>query len=297
MKNVVVTGGSGKAGRAVVRELVEHGYAVLNVDLVPSADPACAFLKADLTDLGQAIEALQNASGIIERRRPFGASGAVVHLAGIPAPGLQSDSAIVRNNFVSTYNVFSAATRLGVSRVVWASSETVLGLPFTRRDPDVFPVTEEQTPLPENGYALVKLLCEEMARQMHRWNPGTSFVGLRISNIMEEADYAAFPSFAADASLRQWNLWGYVDARDVAQACRLGIEAPFAGADHFIIAATDTVMERPSRELAAEIFPNVRLTRELEGRETLLAIDKARRVLGYEPRFSWLSQVRRASAG
>jgi nucleoside-diphosphate-sugar epimerase len=291
MKNVVVTGGSGKAGRAVVRELVAHGYTVLNVDLAPSPDPACPFLKADLNDLGQTIEALENAAGIIERRRPFRTAEAVVHLAGIPAPGLQSDSVIVRNNFMTTYNVFSAASRLGVGRVVWASSETILGLPFSRRDPDVVPVAEEQTPLPENGYALVKLLSEEMARQMHRWNPGTSFVGLRISNIMEPADYAAFPSFAADIGLRQWNLRGYVDARDVAQACRLGIEAPVIGADHFIIAAADTVMERPSRELVAEAFPKVRATRELKGSETLLAIDKARRILGYEPRYSWRGQV------
>jgi nucleoside-diphosphate-sugar epimerase len=291
MKNVVVTGGSGKAGRAVVRELVGQGYSVLNVDLVPTADPAGAFLKADLRDFGQAVEALQNAAGIIERRRPFRTADAVIHLAGIPAPGLQSDSVIVQNNFMTTYNVFSAATRLGVRRVVWASSETILGLPFTRRDPDVIPVTEEQTALPENGYALVKLLCEEMARQMHRWNPSTSFVGLRISNIMEPADYAAFPSFAADIGLRQWNLWGYVDARDVAQACRLGIEVPFTGADNFIIAAAETVMERPSRELVAEAFPKVQVTRELKGRETLLAIDKARRILGYEPRYSWLKQA------
>src|SRR5690242_4239247 len=132
MKTIVVTGGSGKAGRAVIRELIDHGYRVMNVDLVAPREQLCHFLRADLTDLGQAIEAVRRAAGTIDRRRsPLGEADAVVHLAGIPAPSLASDAVTFQNNLMSTYSVFSAATLFGLQRVVWASSETVFGLPLT----------------------------------------------------------------------------------------------------------------------------------------------------------------------
>ncbi|MBZ0290793.1 MAG: NAD(P)-dependent oxidoreductase, partial [Anaerolineae bacterium] len=185
-----------------------------------------------------------------------------------------------------TYNIFSAATHLKLQRVVWASSETTLGLPFDREQPAYAPIDEDHPPYPESSYALSKILSEEMARQMHRWT-GIPFIGLRFSNIMEPHDYERFPSFWNDARLRKWNLWGYVDARDVAQSCRVGLEASFNGADHFIIAAGDTVMTRPNRDLMAEVFPGVPLREGVGDYDTLLSVDKARRILGYEPQFSW----------
>jgi nucleoside-diphosphate-sugar epimerase len=292
MKNIVVTGGSGKAGRAVVRDLLDHGYRVLNVDVAPPAEPLCPFLKVDLTELGQAIDALRAAAGIGDHPfRSFEKADAVVHLAAIRAPDLAPEEVTFKNNVQSTYNVFSAATLLGLPRVVWASSETTLGLPFARTTPAYAPITEDHPLLPESGYALSKVLGEEMARHMHRWNPGTSFIGLRISNVMDPHEYKAFPGFSRDAQLRKWNLWSYVDARDVAQACRLSLEAEFKGADHFIIAAADTVMTRPNAELMAEIFPHVPLAETTEPFETLLSIDKARAVLGYNPYYSWRTQV------
>src|SRR6266496_54295 len=157
MKNVVVTGGSGKAGRAVVRDLVGHGYNVLNVDVAPSRDPVARFLKADLTDYGQTVEALSKAEG-------------VVHLAAIPAPELLPDELTFRINMGSTYNVFSAAIKLGLKRVVWASSETTLGLPFDKEQPDGAPIDETQSLYPQSTYALSKVLGEEMARQFSRWS-------------------------------------------------------------------------------------------------------------------------------
>jgi nucleoside-diphosphate-sugar epimerase len=273
LKKIVVTGGSGKAGRAVVRELLERGYEVLNVDVVLSREALAPFLKIDLTDLGQTFEALHGAEG-------------VVHLAAIPAPGLQSAEVTFRVNMASTYNIFSAATTLGLSRVVWASSETTLGLPFDREQPAYAPIDEAHPLYPESSYALSKLLGEEMARQFNRWS-GLPFVGLRFSNIMEPEDYQRFPSFWDDARKRKWNLWGYVDARDVAQSCRLGLEADIQGAEAFIIAAADTVMNRPNRELMAEVFPSVPLREGAEEYQTLLAIDKARKLLGYAPNYSW----------
>ncbi len=273
MKKIVVTGGSGKAGRAVIKDLLAHDYDVLNVDLLPSQEKLSPYLKTDLTDLGQVFEVLHGAD-------------AVVHLGAIPAPGLQPEEATFRNNTLSTYNIFSAATTLHLQRVVWASSETTLGLPFEREKPSYAPIDEEHPLYPESSYALSKVISEEMARQFNRWS-GIPFVGLRFSNIMEPHDYERFASFASDPNLRKWNLWGYVDARDVAQSCRLGLEADIKGAEAFIIAAADTVMNRPSRELLAEVFPGVPLHGEIEEFETLLSIRKARKLLGYNPQYSW----------
>ena len=277
MNQVVVTGGSGKAGRAVVRDLIEAGYEVLNADATEPAEPICPYIKTDLTDLGETFEVLHGADG-------------VVHLAAIPAPGRQSEGETFRNNTISTYNVFSAATTLGIGRVVWASSETTLGLPFDREKPAYAPIDEEHPLYPESSYALSKTISEEMARQFSR-TTGTTFAGLRISNIMEPpGDYEMFPGFQDAPNLRRWNLWGYVDARDVAQACRLALEADIKGVEAFIIAAADTVMQRESRDLMSEVYPDVPL-REVEGRETLLSIDKARRMLGYDPKHSWRGSV------
>jgi nucleoside-diphosphate-sugar epimerase len=278
--NVVVTGGSGKAGRAVVQDLLEHGHAVLNVDLVPPPTPASGamFLPADLTDFGQTLEALSGA-GVLSGIE------AVVHLAALPSPTVATPDVVFRTNVTSTHTVFSAAVRLGLQRIVWASSETTLGLPF-ERPPDYAPIDEEHELRPESSYALSKVLGEEIARQFARWS-GISIIGLRFSNIMARADYDLFPSYWDDPSIRKWNLWSYVDQSHVAESVRRALTADVRGADAFIIAAADTVMRRPSRELMADVFPGVPVDRDLDEYGTLLGIAKARRVLGYEPQFTW----------
>jgi nucleoside-diphosphate-sugar epimerase len=181
MARIVVTGGSGKAGRGVVKDLVEHGYEVLNVDLAAPQEIICPYLEADLTNLGQTFEVLTGAD-------------AVVHLGAIPAPGRRPEGQTFQNNTISTYNVFSVAVSLGLERVVWASSETTLGLPFEREKPAYAPIDEQHPLYPESSYALSKVISEEMARQ---FNPtsGVPFVGLRFSNIMEPEDYRQFASF------------------------------------------------------------------------------------------------------
>ena len=273
---VVVTGGSGKGGTWVVRDLRDHGHDVLNVDARHDGSTSGPSLVADLTDLGQTHDALDGAD-------------AVVHFAAIPAPGLRPEGETFRINALSTYNVFAAAVAHGIRRVVWASSETVLGLPFDI-PPDFAPIDETIEPRPESSYSLSKLVGETMAAQFAR-RTATEFVGLRISNIMVPDDYARFPTWQDDATVRKWNLWGYVDARDVAQAVRLALTAPVDGAEICIVAAADTVMERPSADLMAEVFPSVPLRRPVEGRETLLAIDHARHLLGYEPEYRWQEQL------
>ncbi|MFP4303222.1 MAG: NAD-dependent epimerase/dehydratase family protein [Spirochaetaceae bacterium] len=275
ISRVVVTGSEGKAGRFTVDRLQEEGYEVLRVDLAAPLDPADhGVRRADLTDLGQTVEVLRDAD-------------AVVHLAAIPAPYVVTDAETFRINTLSTYNVFSAAATLGLQRVVWASSETTLGLPFERH-PDYAPVDEHHT-YPEFTYALSKVVSEEMARQFSRWHD-IPIIGLRFSNIILPDEYGEFSEYQKDPELRKWNLWGYVDARDVALSCRLALEANLSGAHHYVIAAADTVMDRPSEELMKELFPNVPITKRLGTYETLLSIDLARAELGYEPQHSWRNQ-------
>lgn len=288
MKNIIVTGGSGKAGRAVCRHLVERGYEVLNLDMLPSSDPVCPMLKIDLTDFGQVMDAMHWSGGKDHPFRKFRTPDAVVHLAAIPAPDLMPEEVTFRTNIVSTYNVFDCALRAGVRRIVWASSETTLGLPFSPGNPPAYaPVDEDHPMRPESGYSLSKDLGEEMARQMARWNPGTTFIGLRLSNVMEKKDYARFSGWQDTPHFREWNLWGYIDARDCAQAVRKSLHVDLVGADHFIIANADSVMTRPSADLMAEVFPDVPLRGTVEGTQTLLSIEKAKRILGYAPEHSW----------
>ena len=276
MKKVIVTGGSGKAGRAIIRELLEHDYDVTNIDIVRPQENIAPFIPVDLTDYGMTVAALHGAD-------------AVVHMAANPAPDSNPVDGYARfyGNTMSTYNIFNAATTLGIKRVVWASSETTLGLPFVDPEPEFAPIDETHTLYPNSSYALSKVVSEEMARQFHRWS-GTTFVGLRFSNIMlaEEA-YPNFPNFWNDPHKRKWNLWGYVDDRDIGQSGRVGLEADIEGAEAFIIAAGDTVMNRPSKDLMAEVFPHVPVRNLTHEYGTLLSNEKAKAMLGYEPKYSW----------
>jgi nucleoside-diphosphate-sugar epimerase len=273
---VVVTGGSGKAGRATVRELLEHGHDVLNVDVAPPREQISRFLTVDLMELGEVIEALHGAD-------------AVIHLAANPNPSGWTEERLFRHNTTTTYNVFRAAMVLGLKRVVWASSETALGIPYEREPPRYAPIDEEHPLFPESSYALSKVISEELARQFSRWT-GVPYIGLRFSNIMEPHDYARFSGFWKDPGSRKRNLWGYVDARDVGQVCRRSLEADIQGAEAFIVAAADTVMNRPSRELLSEFYPGVPLRDGVGEFDTLLGIDKARKLLGYAPQYSWREQ-------
>jgi nucleoside-diphosphate-sugar epimerase len=279
-----VTGSSGKLGRVVVDHLLRHGWDVVALDQVASPRTDVLSSVVDLTDFGQAVEAI---NGIDDRHNGV---DALVHLAAIPAPGLFPNATTFANNITASFNVYSAALRAGVRKIVWASSETVLGLPFDDPPPYV-PVDEEYPPRPNSTYSLVKTLEEELARQLCRWHPDLSMIGLRFSNVMYPQDYVQFPSYNGDPQLRRWNLWGYIDARDGAQAVRRALDSDVPGADVFIIANADTVMSRPNEELLAEVFPDTPVRRRVGPNETLLSIDKARRVLGYDPQHSWRDEV------
>jgi nucleoside-diphosphate-sugar epimerase len=285
---ICVTGSSGRAGRAVVADLTEHGHQVTGIDLVPAWGDVglAAFLRADLTDYGQAVEVLAGVD-------------AVVHLANIPAPGLRTPSETFNQNIVMNFNVFQAASHAGVGRMVWASSETTLGLPFDV-PPRYAPVDEDHYPVPTSTYALSKVASETIATEIAQWS-GIPFIALRFSNILGPADYESFPSFWDDPARRKWNLWGYIDERDAAMACRLALEADSrALAGHsasFIIAAADTVMTQPSAELMRQVFPEVPLRGLITGNTTLLSIERARQMLGFQPQHSWRDHLRADARG
>jgi len=288
MASVVVTGGAGKLGRACVAELVRSGWDVVVFDRVPPPpDSGATYVPIDLTDYGQVLDAML---GVEER---YVRLDALVHLAAVPAPGIVPDHLTFINNISCTWNVFSAARRAGVINIVWASSETVLGLPF-ETPPPYIPVDEEYAPRPESTYSLVKTLEEAMAVQLSRWNPELKMIGLRFSNVMEPSDYSRFPSFDDDPGSRKWNLWSYIDARDGAQAVRLALESELTGTEIFLIANADTVMSRPNAALVEEFYPDVEQRRDLGENDTLFSIEKARRLLGYQPAYSWRDESSRS---
>lgn len=276
VQRITVTGASGKAGFAIANHLADRGYDVLATDVAPPrAGLQTRFLRADLTGYGEAMEVLNG-------------QDAVVHMANIPANNIYTESHTMNTNIVMNANVFQAAGSLGLERVVWASSETTLGLPF---DPPLYaPIDEDHYPHPTSTYALSKVLTEEMARHHARWW-GIPFVGLRFTNIFALEDYARVPDYQRDPASRSWNLFGYVDVRDCAQACEKALHAEIDGAESMIIAARDTIIDQPSRQLAEQTFPGLEFRRDVGEFETLLSIEKARKLLGYEPEWSWRTLV------
>ncbi|MGI4733608.1 MAG: NAD-dependent epimerase/dehydratase family protein [Janthinobacterium lividum] len=281
---VLVTGGAGKLGKVCVADLLAHGYDVFVVDTVPVKEAPC--IIADLSDFGQTLDALSSVGKEIYAGVAPQAFDAIVHLAAFPTPRQYPDAHLFQNNIMGTYNIFEAARRLGIHNVIWASSETTLGEPF-ENDAPYAPVDEDYPLRAKSAYALAKVLMEEMARQFSYQTPDLKLVGLRFSNVMEPADYTKFPAYNDDPEERKWNMWAYIDARDGAQAIRKAIEWQATGMHPFIIANADTVMTTPSAELMANTFPGVEVRKDLGEYETLLSIEKARRVLGYEPEFSW----------
>jgi nucleoside-diphosphate-sugar epimerase len=289
-RRIIVTGGSGKAGRYVVRELVEQGYYVLNLDLKVLPGLPAPTLITDLTDPGQVFNALaayvgDGADGSI-RPRPI---DAVIHLAAIPAIFIVPDNEVFRINTISTYNILDAASKLGIGRVVIASSETTYGFCFAYddRDPVYFPLDEEYPVDPMDSYALSKVVNERTGRAFHL-RDGMDVYAFRIGNVIEPDDYPNLIAGYVDPGKRKRNAWSYIDARDLAQACRRGIETAGLGFRIFNIANDEVSSNLPTRELLQRYFPRVPVTRELGEYETLLSNKRAKEELGFQPRHTWM---------
>ncbi len=281
---IAVTGASGKLGVAVVDHLRDRDHTVIGMDAVGARGEG--FVQLDLTDYGQVADGF---AGVEERHAGL---DAVVHLAATPAPGIRPDTALLQQNLTMTIGVLQAARRAGITRIVHASSETLLGLPLSE-PPPLVPIDEAQAVRPNFMYAIGKHLEEELCRSLCRLDDSLSITSLRFSNVMAPDDYAEFETWQDDPSARRWNLWGYIDRRDGAQAVERALSTRGVGHASYIIAAADTVMRRDSAELLSAEFADTPLGRPVDGRETLLAIDAARRDLGYAPQHSWLDHVPR----
>ena len=290
MKRVMFTGGSGKAGRHVVQYLVEHGCQVLNLDTKPLDNPAVRTLITDITDSGQVFNALSSYMGLHEfdpslRPRPV---DAVVHFAAIPRIMITPDNEVFRVNTMGTYNVIEAAVKLGIKKVIVASSETAFGIVFNYepRDPVYLPLDEEYPVDPPDSYALSKV-CNEATGKAFATRTGADIYAIRIGNVIEPHEYAKFPEFFKDPGGRKRIMWSYIDARDLGQLVTRAIETDGLGFQVFNAAQDDCSSDLPTAELLKRFYPNVPVKTALGEYETLLSNRKAKQMLGFKPAHSW----------
>ena len=296
-KRIVFTGGTGKAGRHVVPHLAAKGYAILNVDLKPLDLPGVNTLIADVTDSGQVFNALTTHFGFdgFTRGKPPGAPDAVVHFAAIPRVLIEPDNETFAANVVSTYNVIEAAMKLGVRKVIIASSETTYGVCFAEGDKDFkrFPLEEDYEIDPMDSYGLSKLINEQTARAFAA-RYGADIYALRIGNVIEPHEYDRFPGFVADPPSRKRNAWSYIDARDLGEIVHLCLAKDGLGYQVFN-AVNDTITaDLPTAQFLARYSPGVPITRPLGEFEAPLSNRKAREVLGFREQHDWRKYVKRS---
>jgi nucleoside-diphosphate-sugar epimerase len=289
-KRIAFTGGSGKAGRHVLPWLVNQGYEVLNLDITPLDRPGIANLNVDITDSGQVFNALSMHTGFDDLEtlggpKPF---DAVVHFAAVPRILLKPDNETFRVNTMGTYNVIEAAVKLGIKKVIVASSETTYGVCFAEghRDFHQFPLDEDYDVNPMDSYGLSKVCNEKTARAFAE-RTGADIYALRIGNVIEPHEYELFPEFFAKPEMRKRIAWSYIDARDLGQIVHLCIEKDGLGYQVFNAANDTGSSNLPSRELAKRYFPNVPFTREIGEFEGLLSNRKIREVLGFKEDHNW----------
>lgn len=289
-KRIIFTGGSGKAGRHVVQYLVEQGYQVLNLDTKPLDNPKVRTLITDITDSGQVFNALSSTMELHEFAPDLRAPkvDAVVHFAAIPRIMMVPDNEVFRINTMGTYNVIEAATKLGIPKIIIASSETTYGLVFANemRDPKYLPLDEEYPVDPMDSYALSKI-CNERTAHAFAQRFGIDIYAIRIGNVIEPHEYARFPEFFKVPDGRKRITWSYIDARDLGQIVRLAVEKDGLGYQVFNAAQDDCSSDLPTAELLRRYFPHVPVKRQLGEFETLLSNRKAREVLGFKEQYNW----------
>ena len=294
-KRIIFTGGTGKAGRHAVPHLLAKGYEVLNVDLKPLDHPGVNTLIADMTDSGQVFNALTTHFGFdgFEKGRPPSAPDAIVHFAAIPRVLIEPDNKTFGLNVMSTYNVIEAAMKLGVRKVVIASSETTYGVCFAEGDKDFhsFPLEEDYDIDPMDSYGLSKVVNEKTARAF-AMRYGADIYALRIGNVIEPHEYDRFPAFVANPLSRKRNAWSYIDARDLGEIVHLCLQKDGLGFQVFN-AVNDTITaDMPTAKFLARYCPNTPVTRTLGEFEAPLSNRKAREVLGFKEAHDWRQYVK-----
>ena len=293
---ILFTGGSGKAGKHVIPYLLEQGHKVLNLDLTPLHHPGVANLTADITDSGQMFNAMTSYTGFEELEPGTGVPkfDAVVHFAAVPRILRKPDNETFRVNTVGTYNVIEAAVKLGIKKVIIASSETTYGICFSdgATDPHSLPLEEDYDVDPMDSYGLSKVVNEKTARSFQR-RSGFDIYALRIGNVIEPHEYAElFPHYFNHPEVRRRNAFCYIDARDLGQIVDLCLKKDGLGYQVFNAGNDHNGAVIPSKELAERFFSNVPLTRELEEHEALFSNRKIREVLGFKEQHNWRNYVK-----
>ena len=294
-KRIVFTGGTGKAGRHAVPHLLALGYDILNVDLKPLDLPGVNTLITDLTDAGQCFNALTTHFGMEHYAdgAPPRPVDAVVHFAAIPRVGLEPDNKTFMANVASTYNVIEAAMKLGIRKVIVASSETTYGVCFAEGDKDYhsFPLDESYDSDPQDSYGLSKVVNEKTARAF-AMRYGADIYALRIGNVISPEDYANFPGFLADPPSRKRNAWSYIDARDLGQIVHLCLAKDGLGFQVFN-AVNDTITATmPTEAFLEKYAPLTPITRKMEADEAPISNRKIREVLGFKQAHDWRKYVK-----
>ncbi|MCW6506628.1 NAD-dependent epimerase/dehydratase family protein [Lichenifustis flavocetrariae] len=293
-KNIVFTGGSGKAGKHVVAYLVEQGYNVLNLDMKPLDHPKVRTLITDITDSGQVFNALTSTLEKHEFAPSLRAPkiDAVVHFAAIPRIMITPDNETFRINTMGTYNIVEAAEKLGIRKTIIASSETTYGLVFSNepRDPAYFPFDEDYPVNPMDSYALSKI-CNERTGHAFAQRSGADIYAIRIGNVIEPHEYANFPGFFADPGFRKRITWSYIDARDLGQIVDLCIKKDGLGFQIFNAGQNDCSSDLPTADLLKRFYPNVPVHGQLGEYEALFSNKKAREMLGFVEHHNWRKYV------
>lgn len=280
MKNVVITGGSGLLGPAVIKEFLEHDYHVVNADIKHPKEALCKTVITDLTNLGEVYGVLAGAD-------------AVVHLAAIPVAYSHPNEVTFQNNVMSTYNILEAAGNLGIKKAVISSSESSYGICFSKQGltPQYVPIDEDHPQMPEESYGLSKIVNEKTADMIYQ-RKGMQVVSMRLGNVISPEMYKNFPNFIHDPEQRKTILWSYIDTRDAATAFRLAVETDGLGSVALNIAADDTSMNIESKQLMETCFPTVKdFRKDLSGFETLLNNEKAKKLLNWKPIHKWRNYV------
>lgn len=293
-KRIIFTGGTGKAGRHALPHLLAKGHSILNVDLKPFDHPGVNTLVADITDSGQAFNALSTHFGFegYDEGRPPQAPDAVVHFAAVPRVLINPDNVTFAANALGTYNVIEAAMKLGVRKVIVASSETTYGVCFAEGDKDFhsFPLDEDYDSDPMDSYGLSKVVNEKTARAF-AMRYGADIYALRIGNVIEPHEYGSFPGYVADPMSRKRNAWSYIDARDLGEIVHLCIEKDGLGFQVFN-AVNDTITaSMPTEEFLRTYAPNTPITRPIGPREAPISNRKIREILGFKEAHDWRKYV------